>query len=121
MNDGRNLIETALAFLWQMADVLLGVVAPAEAWLRAAMGRLGVPPDLQTGVLLVGALALLLGVLRALGGLLRVALVLAALALAVQALGLRDRPAPPARQVQAGTPLVVEYSKCSTVSGCTMG
>ena len=121
MNDGRHLIETALALLWRAADGLLGIVAPAELWLRAAMGRLGVPADLQTGLLLVGALALLLGVFRALGGLLRIALVLALLALAVQALGSHGSDAPPPRQVQAGTPLVVEYSKCSTVSGCTMG
>ena len=121
MEQGQNLLETAVSLFWQVADILTGIAGPAEAWLRTAMARLGVPPELQTVALVAGAVALGLAVLRALGGLLRVALVLALVAVAVQALGSHDRAAPPARRVQAGTPLVVEYSKCSTVSGCTTG
>lgn len=122
MDQGQHLIETALALLWHAAGTLLGAVAPVETWLRAAMARLGVPPDLQSAVLVVGAVVLGLSLLRALGGLLRIALVLVLLVLAVQALGSAGRPAPHVRQVHAaGTPLVVEYSKCSAMSGCTIG
>ena len=120
MEQERTILETAILLFRQIADALIGLAGPAEAWLRAAMEQLGVPPDLRTAVLVLGAVALGLAVLRALGGLLRIAVVLALLALVLNALG--DRPArPPARQAQAGTPLVVEYSKCSTASGCTMG
>lgn len=120
MEQEQTILEAAISLLRQIADALIDLAAPAEAWLRAVMEQLGVPPDLQTAVLVLGTVALGLAVLRALGGLLRIAVVLALLAFALSAFG--DRPArPPARQVQAGTPLVVEYSKCSTVSGCTMG
>ena len=126
MERDQNLLDTATALFWQVIQVLAGIAGPVETWLRAVMQRLHVPPELQTALLVAGAVALGFTVLRALGGLLRVALVLALVILAVQALRSHDRPAPPARRPQAaafaaGTPLLVEYSKCSTASGCTMG
>lgn len=125
MEQGRNLLDTATTLFWQIAQILISIAGPIEAWLRASMQRLHVPPELQTALLVAGAVALGLTVLRALGSLLRVAFVLALVILAVQALS-HDRPAPPARRPQAaalaaGTPLLVEYSKCSATSGCTMG
>ena len=126
MEQGQNLLDTATALFWQIAHILTSIAGPAETWLRASMRRLGVPPELQTALLVAGAVGLGLTVLRAMGGLLRVVLVLALVALAVQALGSHNRPTPPARRLQAtasaaGTPLLVEYSKCSTASGCTIG
>ena len=91
MEQERTILETAILLFRQIADALIGLAGPAEAWLRAAMEQLGVPPDLRTAVLVLGAVALGLAVLRALGGLLRIAVVLALLALVLNALG--DRPA----------------------------
>ncbi len=91
------------------------------------MGQLGVPHALQTAVLVVGALLLALAAFRLLGWALRILLILFLVALAVQAFGPARRSAAPVRHTHAaerqaaGTPLVVEYSKCSATSGCTSG
>lgn len=127
MDQARQLLDTALSLLWQAVGFVLGITAVVEAWLRVHMSQLGVPPTLQTAVLVVGALLLVLGALRLLGFALRVLLVLFLVALAVQAFGPAARRPAPLRQTgamerqAAGTPLVVEYSKCSATSGCTIG
>lgn len=127
MDQARQLLDTALALLWQAVGVVLGLINPVEAWLRLHMGQLGVPPALQTVMLVVGALLLVLAALRLLGWALRILLILFLVALAVQALAPARQPAAPVRHTQtierqaAGTPLVVEYSKCSATSGCTSG
>ena len=127
MDQARQILDAALALLWQAVGFVLSVIVPVEAWLRLHMGQLGIPPALQTAVLVVGALLLVLAALRLLGWALRILLVLFLVALAVQAFAPARRPAAPVRQTQAverqaaGTPFVVEYSKCSATSGCTIG
>lgn len=127
MDQARQILDTALALLARVADAAFGLLAVIEAWLRLHMGQLGVPPALQTALLVVGALLLVLAALRLLGWALRILLVLFLVALAVQAFGPARRPAAPVRHTgaierqAAGTPLVVEYSKCSATSGCTIG
>ena len=127
MDQTRQILDSALALIARAAGAALGQLAAVEAWLRLQMAQLGVPSAVQTAVLVAGALLLFLAAFRLLGFALRVLLLLCVIALAVQAFGPVRRPAAPVRHTgaverqAAGTPLVVEYSKCSATSGCTSG
>lgn len=92
MDQGRQVLDAALAFLSSALGVVLPLIGQTEAWLRGQMAALGVPPQLQTAAVLAVVALLLLGVFRVLGGLVRVALVVALIALVVQALVTVQRP-----------------------------
>lgn len=92
MDQGRQVLDTALAFLSSVLGVMLPLVGQTEVWLRGQMAVLGVPPGLQTAAVLAVVALLLLTVLRALGGLVRVALLVVLIALIVRVLAPAERP-----------------------------
>lgn len=108
MDQGRQALDAALAFLSSVLGAVLPLLGQTEAWLRGQMAVLGVPPQWQTAAVLAALAVLLLGVLRVLGGLIRVALVVALIALVVRALAPSEPPngpAPPARHTGLQAPV----------------
>lgn len=117
MDQGRQVLDTALAFLSSALGVVLPLIGQTEAWLRGQMAVLGVPPGLQTAAVLAVAALLLLTVLRVLGGLVRVALVVALIVLVVQVLASAERPTGPSlRQTGPQAPSAVSDGPCQRCS-----
>ena len=67
--------------------LLLGVFATIDVALRGALARAGVPPDVQTWILIAAALVLFVIGFKILSGFLRVLLILFLALLVVQLLG----------------------------------
>lgn len=108
MDQGRQALDAALAFLSSVLGAVLPLIGQTEAWLRGQMAVLGVPPQLQTAAVLAVAALLLLVVFRVLGGLIRVALVVVLIVLVVQALAPSqpsNGPTPPARHTGLPAPV----------------
>lgn len=80
-------LRHATLLLSAFVDFALTWVAYAWGWLRSVLADAGVPPALQTALLLAVLVSLAAAVLRLLGGLLRLLLVIAAGLLAARALG----------------------------------
>lgn len=119
MDQGRQVLDTALAFLSSVLGVVLPLVGQTEAWMRGQMAVLGVPPGLQTAAVLAVVALMLLTVLRALSGLVRVALVAALIALVVQVLAPAERPTGPSLRhtgLQAPSAVSVADGPCHRCS-----
>jgi hypothetical protein len=69
-------IDALLKLLVQLGSLVLAGIVAVELWLRAQFALLGLPPTIQTILLIVMAVLLILVALRLFGGLIRVAVVL---------------------------------------------
>jgi hypothetical protein len=79
-------ISTLLQLLIQIGDLILAGIVAVELWLRAQLSLLGLPPAIQTVLLIALAVVLILAALRLFGGLIRVALVLVLLLIIIHVL-----------------------------------
>jgi hypothetical protein len=82
----QDAIDALLQVFRQLANAVAALLTALELWLRGELQRLGVPPTLQTLILLAVAVVLVLGTLRLLGGLVRVVVILILLLLAIHIL-----------------------------------
>jgi len=69
-------IATLLQLLTQLGDLILAGIVAMELWLRTQFALFGLPPPIQTVLLIAFAVVLILVALRLFGGLIRVVVVL---------------------------------------------
>ncbi len=68
-------LDALLQLLNQLGRLLLAAVVAIELWLRTQFTLLGLPPVIQTALMVGVAVMLILAALRLFGGLIRVAVV----------------------------------------------
>lgn len=83
MNSLTQVLNTLLQLLIQLGNLIVAAIVAIELWLRAVLGQAGLPPMVQTVILVALAVLLIVGSLRLFGGLIRVAVVLVLLLIAV--------------------------------------
>ncbi len=83
-----------LGLLEALAALVLGALAWLEGWLGHAMTQAHIPPDLQTVVGIVLAIAFLIAAIQLFGGFIRVVVIVVLLAIVVHALSHRGEHAP---------------------------
>ncbi len=76
MDSFRQTIGSILALLIQIGDLIVAGIVAIEVWLRAQLERFGLPPVIQTTILVALAVLLIVASLRLFGGLVRVAAIL---------------------------------------------
>jgi hypothetical protein len=81
-----RIVNSLLQLLTQLGDLAVSGLKAIELWLRDQLTSLGVPPELQTIIMLALAALLVLLVVRAFGGLIRVVVLLVLLLVAVRVL-----------------------------------
>jgi hypothetical protein len=69
-------INALLQLLIQLGHILLDGIVAIEVWLRTQLAMFGLPPAIQTAVMVAVAVVLILAALRLFGGLIRVAVIL---------------------------------------------
>jgi hypothetical protein len=79
----QTAIASLLQVLKQLAVALASILTELEVLLRNELQHLGVPPNLQTVILIAVAVLLILGALRLFGGVIRIAIVLILLLVAI--------------------------------------
>ncbi len=79
-------VDALLQLLLQLGSLILAGIVAVELWLRAQFALLGLPPTIQTVLLIAIAVVLLLAALRLFGGLIRVAVVLLLLLVVIHVL-----------------------------------
>jgi len=79
-------VATLLQLLTQLGDLILAGIVAVELWLRAQFEQFGIPPVIQTVLLVAFAVVLILIALRLFGGLIRVAVVLVLLLVVIHVL-----------------------------------
>lgn len=79
-------IDSLLRFLRELSELMAALLIQVEYWLRGQMQDVGVPPLLQTMVLVSVAILLIVGAVRFFAGLVRVAVVLVLVLLALHLL-----------------------------------
>ncbi len=84
MGDLTKVVSDVLTLLMRLGSAILSAVEAIEASLREQLTANGVPPLIQTLILVVLAFATLLLVLRVLGGLLRWAVIVILVLIVVQ-------------------------------------
>ena len=76
MDQVKGVLDSLLDLLIRLGDVIVGVILAIELWLSDKLGAMGIPPLLQTVVLVGFAAMLVLAALRLFGGLIRIAVIL---------------------------------------------
>lgn len=76
MDTFTRAVDALLQLLIQIGDLILAGIVAVELWLRAQFALLGLPPAIQTVLLIAIAVVLILAALRLFDGLIRVAVVL---------------------------------------------
>ncbi len=76
MGDFHPAVNALLQFLQQLITLAANALTALDSWLRGQMDLLGVPPTIQTLIILAVSVFLIIGALRVLGGLIRVGAVL---------------------------------------------
>jgi hypothetical protein len=84
MDQTTHLIDQLIGILAWLYAIVMSVFSALETWLRATLTTAGVPPNLQTIILIVVGVGFLLLVVRALGGIVRIILVVLLLLLLLQ-------------------------------------
>jgi hypothetical protein len=79
----QTAIASLLQILKQLGVALASILTELEVLLRNELQHLGVPPNLQTVILIAVAVLLILGALRLFGGVIRIAIVLILLLVAI--------------------------------------
>ncbi len=75
MDNFTHVLNRLLGFLMWIGDMIVGVIVMIELWLRLQLSHFGLPPKVQTLILLGAAVVLILAALKLFGGLIRVAVV----------------------------------------------
>ena len=86
MDSFRHVASTLLQLLIQLGDLIVAGIVTIELWLRAQLAQFGLPPNIQTAILVVLAALLIIGALRLFGGLIRIAVVLVLILIAIHIL-----------------------------------
>ena len=86
MDQVNALLENALRFLTDLGGMIIAVVVETELWMRDVLTSFGVPPTVQTGILIGFAVLLMFAGSRLLGGVIRLAFVLLILTVAIHIL-----------------------------------
>jgi hypothetical protein len=79
-------LDTLLQLLIRIGNLIVAGIVAIELWLRAGLRQFGLPPAMQTAILVVLAVILIVGALRLFGGLIRVAVVIVVLIIAIHIL-----------------------------------
>ena len=72
----RRFVDSLLNIVIQLGHLIVAALVAIELWLRDQLALAGVPPVIQTVLLIAFAALLIVGSLRLFGGLIRVAVVL---------------------------------------------
>ncbi len=86
MNAFTHAIETLLQLVIQLGDLMITGIVGIELWLRAQLAMFGLPPAIQTALLIALAAMLILAALRLFSGLIRVAVILVLMLILVHVL-----------------------------------
>jgi hypothetical protein len=78
-----HVIRSLLDLLIELGNLIVAGIVTVELWLRAQLMQFGVPPTIQTVILLALAALLIIGCLRLFGGLIRIAVVLVLILIAI--------------------------------------
>ncbi|HQT79619.1 MAG TPA: hypothetical protein PLD10_21465 [Rhodopila sp.] len=76
MDSFQQLTNRLLHIVVQLGDLLMAAILAVELWLRGIFARAGLPPMVQTILLVALAALLIVSSWRLFGGLLRIAVVL---------------------------------------------
>ena len=82
----NRVLESLLGLLTLLGGLIVEAIVAVETWLRGMLGSLGVPPPVQTAVLIAVAVLLILAVFRLFGGLIRVAVIIILLLIVIHVL-----------------------------------
>jgi len=74
MDAFTHAINTLLQLLVHIGDLLVAALVAVELWLRGQLATFGLPPAVQTVIMLALAALLIVGSLRLFGGLIRLIL-----------------------------------------------
>ena len=83
MNSASNFVRSLLDLLISLGNIVVAALITVEVWLRAQLAQFGLPPPIQTAILVAVAVLLIIGALRLFGGLIRVAVVLVLILIAI--------------------------------------
>ena len=83
MDSLAHIIRSLLDLLIQLGNIIVAALITVEVWLRAQLTHFGLPPPIQTAILIAVAALLIIGSLRLFGGLIRVAVVLVLILIAI--------------------------------------
>jgi hypothetical protein len=83
MDSFTNIVRRLLDLLIELGNIIVAALITVEVWLRAQLTQLGLPPPIQTVILIAVAALLVIGSLRLFGGLIRVAVVLVLILIAI--------------------------------------
>lgn len=76
MDQLSHTVESLLRLLVQAGNLILAGLLAVEVWARGQLAGLGLPPEIQTVLMVALAALLIVAALRLFGGLIRVAVVL---------------------------------------------
>jgi hypothetical protein len=82
----NHALETLLRLVIQVGDLIVAGIVAIELWLKSALAQAGLPPAIQTALLITLAVALIITALRMFGGLIRVAFVVVLLLIGISLL-----------------------------------
>jgi hypothetical protein len=83
MDSFANIVRRLLDLLIALGNIIVAALITIEVWLRARLTQFGLPPVIQTVILIAVAALLVIGSLRLFGGLIRIALVLVLILIAI--------------------------------------
>jgi hypothetical protein len=86
MSQARQVLNSLLELVIKLGDLIVGAIIAIEIWLRGQLAMLGLPPLVQTVLLIACAALLILAALRLFGGLVRIAVILVLLLIALHIL-----------------------------------
>ncbi len=86
MQSFSQFVTSLLHALVQLGNVIVAALVALELWLRGQLAQMGLPPLMQTVVMLALAALLIIGSLRLFGGLIRVIVVLVLILIALHIL-----------------------------------
>jgi hypothetical protein len=86
MDAFTHAINTLLQLLVHIGDLLVAALVAVELWLRGQLATFGLPPAVQTVIMLALAALLIVGSLRLFGGLIRLIVLLVLVLIAIHIL-----------------------------------
>ena len=86
MDTVNHVLESLLGLITLLGGLIVDAIVAVETWLRGFLGSLGVPPNIQTVLLIAVAVVLILAVFRLFGGLIRAAIIIILLLIVIHVL-----------------------------------
>ncbi len=86
MNAFTNVINSLLQLLVHIGKLIINGLVAVELWVREQLATLGLPPAVQTVIMLAFAALLIVGALRLFGGLIRAVVLLVLILIAIHIL-----------------------------------